>query len=92
SRHLTLRLRFDAEARWPARIGIAISRKVSKKAVIRNRLKRRLRAALHEFLPRLRAGAQLVFNVRASAIECEYEHFLRELRQLLTQAEVLDGH
>ena len=40
----------------PSRLGISISQKVSKKAVIRNRIKRQIRAALRQLLPRLSPG------------------------------------
>ena len=76
----------------PTRIGISISQKVSKKAVVRNRIKRQIRAALRELLPQLSPGWQLVVGVRPGASECDYAQFLRELKQLLAEAEVLNGH
>lgn len=76
----------------PTRIGISISKKVSKKAVIRNRIKRQIRAACRTLLPRISPGWKIVVSVRVGAQECEYEHFLRELEQLLAQAEVLNGY
>jgi ribonuclease P protein component len=76
----------------PPRLGIAIGKKVSKKAVIRNRIKRQIRAALRELLPRIANNWQIAIIVRANAIECKYEHFLRELEKLLEKAEALDGH
>nr|WP_263012787.1 ribonuclease P protein component [Laspinema sp. D3b] len=75
----------------PTRVGISISLKVSKKAVIRNRIKRQIRAGLREFLPRISRGWDLVLIVRPSAVECNYRQLLQELEQLLTQAEVLNG-
>ncbi len=76
----------------PTRIGISISQKVSKRSVIRNRIKRQLRAALRQLLPRLSPGWDLVFVVRQTAQECKYAEFLQELEQLLVEAEVLDGN
>ncbi len=76
----------------PCRIGISISRKVSKQAVVRNRIKRQLRAGLRQFLPDLVNGWQLVIVVKPAATECDYFQFLQELEQLLVQAEVLHGH
>lgn len=76
----------------PTRIGISISQKVSKRAVVRNRIKRRLRAILRQLLPKVLPGWQLVIVVKPSAVECGYEQFLQELKQLLTNAEVIDGH
>ena len=76
----------------PTQIGISVSQKVSKRAVIRNRIKRQIRSALRHFLPQLAPGWQLVIVVKPSAIQCDYEDFLRELEQLLMNAEVLNGH
>ena len=80
------------EGKQPTRIGISISQKVSKKAVVRNRIKRLLRAALRQLLPRISANWQLVVVVRPSALECDYGQFLQELEQLLVEAEVINGH
>ncbi|NEP58886.1 MAG: ribonuclease P protein component [Symploca sp. SIO2G7] len=80
------------KANSPTRIGISISQKVSKKAVVRNRIKRQLRAALRQLLPQILPGWQLVVVVRPGAQECDYAQFLRELKQLLVEAEVFNGH
>lgn len=76
----------------PTQFGISISQKVSKRAVVRNRIKRRIKAALRELLPCVVPGWHLVIVVRPNAVECDYKEFLQELRQLLIDAEVFDGH
>jgi ribonuclease P protein component len=78
----------------PTRIGISVSTKVSKRAVVRNRIKRRISAALHQLLPKLLPGWRLVVVVKPTAAqqECVTQQFLQELEQLLVQAEVLNGH
>ncbi|MFM7424933.1 MAG: ribonuclease P protein component [Elainella sp.] len=76
----------------PARIGISISQKVSKRAVVRNRIKRQLKAILHQLLPQIAPGWQIVIVVKSSATQCGYEQFLQELKQLLRSAEVIDGY
>jgi ribonuclease P protein component len=78
----------------PAQIGISISTKVSKRAVVRNRIKRQIAAALHKLLPRLLPGWRLVVVVKPSVTkeECVTQQFLQELEQLLAQAEVFNGH
>ena len=101
--HLTLRafccglpkIRADGLNRQngrPTRIGISISHKVSKRAVVRNRIKRQIRAALRQLLPRLSPGWDLVVIVKPKAVECNSGEFLQELEQLLVQAEVLNGY
>ncbi|HEY9726199.1 MAG TPA: ribonuclease P protein component [Chroococcales cyanobacterium] len=80
------------EGKPPTRIGISISLKVSKKAVVRNRIKRQIRAILRQLLPQISPGWYLVVVVRPGASECEYAQFLRELKQLLAEAEVLHGY
>ncbi|MEA5571482.1 ribonuclease P protein component [Calothrix sp. UHCC 0171] len=78
----------------PARIGISISTKVSKRAVVRNRIKRRISAALQKLLPKLSPGWRLVVVVKPTAAqeECVTQQFLQELEQLLVQAEVFNGY
>jgi ribonuclease P protein component len=76
----------------PTCIGISIGLKVSKRAVIRNRIKRRIRSAMQELLPYLPAGWQIVIVVKPSAIQCSYGQFLQELKQLLVSAEVINEH
>lgn len=83
----------EGQQQLPAsQFGITISRKICKKAVDRNRVKRQLRAALQQLLPQIARGWKMIFVVKPRATECKYEHFLRELEQLLSQAEALDGH
>ena len=101
SQHLTLvallrtlgrgKSEFDQLA--PTRFGISISQKVSKKAVVRNQLKRRIRGVIRELTPEIVPGWQVVIIVRPEATKCEYEHFLRELRQLLIKTKIITyGH
>ncbi len=90
----------DREGEKPAgnltsvRIGISISTKVSKKAVVRNRLKRQISAVLYELLPKLAPEWRLVVVVKPTAAqqECGSKQFLQELEQLLVKAEVINGH
>ena len=82
----------DPNPQAPSQIGISISLKVSKRAVVRNRIKRQIRAALRQLLPGIAYGWKLVIIVRPQAVECDYFQFLQELEQLLLDAEVLDGN
>ncbi len=74
------------------RVGFVVSQKVSKRAVIRNQIKRRLRAAMATLIEDLPSHLWIVVNVRPGADQCNYDQFLRELKQLLIQLEVIHGH
>ena len=71
------------------RIGISISKKVSKGAVVRNRIKRQIRAAARHLLPKISPGWDLVIVVKPRAVGCNYDDFLQELEQLLSKADFL---
>jgi ribonuclease P protein component len=88
------RANIKANIELPTRIGISISTKVSKHAVVRNRLKRQISAALYKLLPQILPGWRLVIVVKPTATQeqCVTQQFLQELEQLLAQAEVLNGH
>lgn len=65
-----------------SQFGISISRKVSKRAVVRNRIKRQIKAIIRERLPYIQPGWQVVIVIRTTAVECEFDDFLRELECL----------
>lgn len=93
SAHLILRALLDSDNQTkPSQIGISISQKVSKKAVIRNRIKRQLRGILRELLPQISPGWKIVIIVRRGASECQFEDFLRELKELLLNANIVHGN
>lgn len=78
--------------RTPIRIGFSISQKVSKRAVVRNRIKRQLRAVCRQLLPELQPGWDVVIVVRTAAVQCDYLQFLQQLRKLFADAEILNGY
>ncbi|KAB1989294.1 ribonuclease P protein component, partial [Haemophilus parainfluenzae] len=75
-----------------SRIGVSVSNKVSKRAVVRNRIKRRVKAVVKQLLPAFRGRYDIVISARSTAVECDYGEILRELEQLLNQLEVIDGY
>lgn len=92
TRHIVvkvLEIREEQLVKSCSRFGITISQKVSKRAVVRNRLKRQVRAALRLLMPRLKSGLWVVIVLRSPAVQCDYWQFLRELEQLFLELEVL---
>jgi ribonuclease P protein component len=57
-------------------------------------MKRQIRAAFRYLLPQISPGWKLVAIVQPSAVreKCDYQQFLQELKQLLAEAEVLNGN
>ena len=76
----------------PTQVGVSISQKVSKRAVVRNRIKRHIRAAVYHLLPLLADNWRIVIVVKPNATQCDCEQILQELKQLFINAEVMDGH
>ncbi len=76
----------------PTRIGFSISLKVDKRAVVRNRIRRRLQAIMRQLLPFMRESWDVLVVVHPQAAQCDYLQFLQELEQLLVDAEVLHGY
>ncbi|MEL7332441.1 MAG: ribonuclease P protein component [Cyanobacteria bacterium J06560_2] len=69
--------------------GISISRKVHKRAVVRNRIKRQLKAIIRTRFLAIAPEWQIVIVVRPSAVECSFDEFLRELEYLLQKLAVI---
>ena len=95
SPHLTLialQIESESTSTQPTLLGISISKKVSKKAVIRNRIERQIKAAIASKLKAIAPGWKVVIVVKSKAIECKYEHFLRELEELLKKAKIINGY
>ena len=72
--------------------GISISKKVSKKAVVRNRIKRQIKGVIRTYLQSVDPGWKVIIVVKPKAIECKYEYFLRELEELLKQTKIINGY
>lgn len=82
--HLVMYVRPQASGR---RFGFVVGKKVGK-AVVRNKVKRRLRAACRECLPYLKSGFDAVFVARKGAAEADYHRLLSEMQSLFRSAQV----
>jgi ribonuclease P protein component len=74
------------------RFGIVIGKKISKKAVVRNLVKRRIKAALRQLAAQILPGKMVVIGCRSGITQCEYPEILRELKKILVALEVIDGN
>lgn len=82
--HLVMYVRPQASGR---RFGFVVGKKVGK-AVVRNRVKRRLRAACRQCLPYLKDGFDAVIVARKNAAEADYHQLLQEMQRLFQSARV----
>jgi ribonuclease P protein component len=78
-----------AAALAPSVFGISVSKKYDKRAVVRNRARRCVQAAIAQLLPQVQPGWVVIVALRPPAAECKSAHFLRELEGLLTAGRVI---
>ncbi|MBX2833935.1 MAG: ribonuclease P protein component [Micavibrio sp.] len=73
------------------RIGFTVSKKVDKSAVVRNRIKRRLRAVAADVLPKsAKCGYDYVLVGRALTATRPYEQLCRDLKWCLGKMDLLE--
>ena len=72
------------------RIGFVVSRRVSKRAVRRNYVKRLLSEALRSFLVDIPVGWDLVISAKASSVGVKLVDLVEDLRILLRRARLLN--
>lgn len=88
TRQLALRLVHRGDAGVP-RISIAVGRRVSPRAVERNRITRWLREGLRTLLPRMRPGVDLRISATGPSAAYSYDQCVTEVEQLLQKASLL---
>jgi len=68
----------------PSRFGFVISKKIDKRAVVRNRIKRLLREVVRKNLEKIAAGFDVVFVARPSIVGKNYEEINLEFNKILS--------
>ena len=69
----------------PSRFGFVISKKIDKRAVVRNRIKRLLREAVRNKLEKIPGGFDIVFVVRPKIVGKSYEEINTVFDQVLSK-------
>ena len=73
-----------------ARYGLTVSKKTDKSAIVRNRIRRRLRSAALEILPlEAKPGLDYVLVGRSAGATKDYAEIAKDLRWCLKRMEVL---
>jgi len=81
-----LAVRFAPNHLNVVRAGFVVTKKAAKKAVCRNKIKRRLREAFRRIMPNVSAGFDIIFFARAEVQYCAFEEIIRAIQDLLYQA------
>lgn len=71
------------------RFGIPISTKVAKKAVERNRMRRRVREAIRLILPNIAEGFDVIIFPSRSTLEVPFQEIINRLENLFKRAGIL---
>ena len=86
--HPLLVLYAAANEGGPTRAGFVVGRRIGK-AVVRNRVKRRLREAVRALYPKLAAGTDLVWIARPPSATADYATLAGAVEHLLRRARLL---
>lgn len=71
-----------------SRVGFVVSTKVSKKAVIRNKLKRRMRDHMRKVIAVLPPGLDVVFVARPEAAKFDHAQVIGAMNEALRRAQL----
>lgn len=72
-----------------SRIGFPVGKNYSKKAVVRNRTRRVLRAATSEFLKELKPGFDIIILIKPTYQNIELKKITTELKKVFSKANLL---
>lgn len=70
------------------KIGFSVSNKLGK-AVVRNKIKRRLRAATREILPQIKSGVQVIIVAKPAILDASFADIVSQLRQLFIKVGII---
>lgn len=70
------------------RIGVVVSRKVSKKAVLRNKAKRKIREAIRANIKKIKPGYDLIFFTKKGIEKKSFSEIKEEVEKLIVRAKL----
>lgn len=74
-----------------SRFGIIVSSKISKKAVLRNKIKRRIRKLIKERLAKTKKGKDVVLITTPEILKKDFEEMGRTMDELFKKAELINN-
>lgn len=85
----TLFLKFIPNSLLKNRFGIIVSQKVSKKAVVRNKIKRRMRAIIHKKTPQIKRGLDVVVATLPGTATKSFAELEKAVEELFKKANLI---
>jgi len=71
------------------KFGFIVSKKIDKRATVRNKIKRRLDQALLPFLPKIKPEVMVVFLARKTLVDKSFLAINKEIERMLNKAKLL---
>jgi len=71
------------------RVGFVVGKKISKKATVRNKIKRRLREAVKTYITKINSGYDLVFLAEKGIEEKSFYEIEKVVKSLLEKIKIL---
>lgn len=73
----------EKEPEFPTKVGIIVSKKIAKRAVYRNKARRRLKEVLRNYVKSLNPGLNMAFLVKREILEAKYTDIRQEVETTL---------
>ena len=73
-----------------SRFGFIVSKKISNKAIIRNKVKRRLRAIIRKFLPQIKKGIDIVLITQPGIEKKSFIEIEEDITRIFAKAKILE--
>jgi ribonuclease P protein component len=83
-------LKFKKNNLRQTRFAFVVSFKVSKKAVVRNKLKRRLREIIRAYLPKIKKGYDILIIAKSSSLDLNFKQLKIKILLVLGKAGLVD--
>jgi ribonuclease P protein component len=83
-------LKLAANKLEDSRFGFVVSKKVSNKSVVRNKIKRQLRNLVKRNLPRVKKGIDAVMVVSPGAQKASFEELSALVEKILTKSRIIN--
>ena len=84
-------LRIVSTKRKENRFGIIVSQKISKKATVRNKIKRKIRAIIKPVMPGIKQGEDIVFVALPGLEVKDFREIEKTINKLFKKAELIEN-